>query len=168
MWAFSLKQRRCRHCGCVGYLNRHSHLLGNDVRHPGLRSKRGQRVFCSDRGKRGGCGRTYSLMVSDVLPRHTVRASVLWQWLVGLLEGKSVGAAAVGLPFALETFRGLGRKMGRVMERVRTRIWSESPPPPSEHGNPLLQTCQHLQAVFGGSGCVVAAFQDHFQVPFLG
>lgn len=107
-------------------------------------------------------------MVSDVLPRHTVRASDLWQWLLGLLEGKSVGQAAIGLPFALETFRSLKSKMGRVMERVRTRLFAAGGPPSSHHANPLLQTCEHLQSVFAGEACGVAAFQSHFQVPFLG
>jgi hypothetical protein len=32
---------------------------------------RGQRAFCSDRGQRGGCGRTVSLFLAVMLPRHS-------------------------------------------------------------------------------------------------
>lgn len=107
-------------------------------------------------------------MLCDVLPGHTVRASWLWQWLLRLLSGKSVREAAEGMPFALESFRGLKRKVGRMMDRVRTLLWGERPPPASKQKDPLLQTCEHLQAAFHGSECAVAAFQLHFQVAFLG
>ena len=73
---------------------------------------RGQRVFCSNRGRRGGCGRTFSLFLAEVLPRHTFPASLLWQLLVRLLAGASLQAAAesLRLPFALETVYRLRRK----------------------------------------------------------
>jgi len=106
-------------------------------------------------------------MLGDVLPRRTVRASVLWAWMLKLLGGLSVRAASEGLPFALETFRALKRRVVRDMERIRTRLWGKKPPPASRHSDPLLQTCEHLQSAFAGSACPVAAFQLHFQVPFF-
>jgi len=167
---FSLKQSPCPHCGCFGTLNRHSRSVGNDPLRASGQSFRGQRVFCSNRGRRGGCGRTFSLVLADVLPRHTMTASLLWRWLVKLLAGFSLKAAAekLRLPFALETVYRLRRGLRQCLASVRTRLCREQSPPASGQTNPLLQTVEHLRQVFSDSECPPAAFQLHFQRPLLG
>lgn len=166
---FSLKQSPCPHCGCFGSLNRHSRSLGNDPLRASGQSFRGQRVFCSNRGRRGGCGRTFSLVLADVLPRHTMRASLLWRWLVEVLAGLSLKAAAekLRLPFALETVYRLRRGLRQGLASVRTRLCREQSPPASAHADPLLQTVEHLRRVFSCSLCPPADFQLHFQHPLL-
>lgn len=131
---------------------------------------RGQRVFCSNRGQREGCGRTFLLCLAEVLPRHTVTASLVWSWLVQVLAGWSLKAAAekLRLPFALETVYRLRRRLRRSLDRLRSRLCREQAPPTSTHTDPLLQTAQHLQAVFAERPCPPADFQLHFQQPFLG
>jgi len=127
-------------------------------------------VFCSNRGRRGGCGRTFAIVLADVLPRHTLRASLVWRWLVAVLAGFSFKAAAekLRLPFALETFYRLRRRLRRGLDRVRTQLCREQSPPGSAHADPLLQTVEHLRAVFASQECPPAEFQRHFQRPFLG
>ena len=168
--AFSLKQSPCPHCGCRGALNRHSRSLGNDPNAADGETCRGQRVFCSNRGQRGGCGRTFSMLLAEVLPRHTLTASLVWQCLVKLLAGFSLKATAetVRLPFALETIYRLQRKLKRGLDSVRARLCRRGAPPQSTQIEPLLQTVEHLQAVFPGSPCPPVDFQLHFQHPFLG
>ena len=131
---------------------------------------RGQRVFCSNRGQRGGCGKTFSIVLAEVLPRHTLTASLVWRWLVELLAGLSVKAAVekLRLPFALETVYRLRRGLRRCLASVRTRLCQEQSPPVSPHTEPLLQTVEHLRAVFPAHECPPAAFQLRFQRPFLG
>ena len=168
--AFSLKQSSCPHCGCVGTLNRHSHSLGNDPAVADGQIIRGQRVFCSNRGQRGGCGRTFLLCLAEVLPRHTLTASLVWQWLLKLLSGLSIKAAVekLRLPFALETFYRLRCKLRQRLDGLRTRLYGEPSPPASRHPDPLLQTVEHLQAAFPRNECPPVDFQLHFQHPFLG
>jgi hypothetical protein len=127
-------------------------------------------VFCSNRGQRGGCGKTFSLVLADILPRHTLTALLVWQWLVKLLAGLSIKAAVekARLPFALETVYRLRRRLQRGLDQVRTRLWREQSPPASGQVDPLLQTVEHLRQVFSDSACPPAAFQLHFQRPFLG
>lgn len=151
-------------------MNRHSRLLGNDLHSPNDRCFRGQRVFCSNRGNRGGCGGTFAFFLAEVLPRHTFTASLLWQWLVKLLAALSLKAAAdkMRLPFALETLYRLRRKLRQRLDSLRTRLCREQQPPPSAQSDPWLQTAEHLQAVFPCVECPPAAFQLHFQRPFLG
>ncbi len=109
-------------------------------------------------------------MLADILPRHTLTASLVWQWLLKLLAGLSLKAAAekVRLPFALETLYRLRRKLRRQLDRLRARLCREQSPPVSAQTDPLLQTLEHLRTVFPGSGCPLADFQLHFQHPFLG
>jgi len=127
-------------------------------------------VFCSNRGQRGGCGKTFSLVLADILPRHTLTAALVWRWLVEVLAGLSIKAAAekLRLPLALETVYRLRRGLRQCLASVRTRLYREQSPPVSAHTDPLLQTVEHLRAVFSGHSCPPAAFQLRFQRPFLG
>jgi hypothetical protein len=84
----------------MGSLNRHSRALGNDPKATDGEKFRGQRVYCSNRGLRGGCGRTFAFFLADILPRHTLTASLVWPWLVKLLAGLSLKAAAEELRLA--------------------------------------------------------------------
>jgi len=153
----------------VETLNRHSILRGNDPAQTCGQSLRGQRVFCSNRGQRGGCGQTFSLVLADVLPRHTLTAALVWRWLVELLAGLSIKAAVekLRLPFALETLYRLRRRWQRGLAEVRPRLCREQPPPVSGQTDPLWQTVEHLRAVFPASACPLADFQLHFQQPLL-
>lgn len=150
-------------------MNRHSLLHGNDPAKADGQLLRGQRVFCSNRGQRDGCGRTFSIFLADVLPRHTLTASLVWQWLLKVLAGLSVKAAAekLRLPFALETVYRLRRRLRQKLDTIRTRLCREQSPPASTQTDPLLQTVEHLRAIFS-SACPPADFQLRFQRPFLG
>jgi len=96
--------------------------------------------------------------------------SRVWRWLVELLAGLSVKAAVekFRLPFALETVYRLHRRLQRGLDQVRTRLCREQSPPLSRQIQPLLQTVEHLRAVFPESECPSTDFQLHFQHPFLG
>jgi hypothetical protein len=165
-----LKQQRCPRCGQCETLNRHSLLYGNDPANPQGQSDRGQRVFCSHRGQRGGCGRTFSIFRSEVLPRHSLTATLLWPLLARLLAGASVKAAAesLRLPFALESLYHLRRRLRRRLDGLRCVLCRQAKPPESSQTDPLLQTLEHLQSIFAAALCPVSEFQFAFQEPFLG
>ena len=151
-------------------MNRHSRLLGNDPSAAAGQTCRGQRVFCSNRGQRKGCGRTFAVFLADVLPRHTVTAVLVWRWLVQWLAGLSLKAAVekLRLPFALETFYRLRRRLRHRLDGLRTRLSREQTPPVSVQADPVLQTVEHFQAAFPKRSCPLADFQWQFQLPLLG
>lgn len=152
----------------TGTLNRHSKLHGNDLADPAGESFRGQRTFCSNRGQRGGCGRTVSIFLCNVLPRHTLTAALLWQVLRSLLRGMSLQSAAQALPLAVDTFRGACRRLRHRLDAVRTVLCGAQAPPRSAHQLPLLQTLEHLQALFPQSACPLEDYQSRFQQPWMG
>lgn len=126
-------------------------------------------MYCSNRGLRGGCGRTFAFFLADILPRHTLTASLVWPWLVQLLAGLSLKAAMekLRLPFALETGYRLRHRLRQGLDQIRPRLCREQSPPASAHADPLLQTVAHLRATFPDSACPPADFQLHFQRPFM-
>jgi len=166
----SLKQQCCQGCEQTETLNRHSFLYGNDPATKDGRLCRGQRVFCSNRGQRGGCGRTFAIFFADILPRHTVSATLLWKLLGQLLTSTSVEAAApsLGLPFALETLYHVLQRLRQRLDAVRSLLCRQQKPPASAQSDPLLQTAEHLRSVFAQSLCPLAGFQQLFQQPLLG
>ena len=131
--------------------------------------QRGQRVWCSNRGQRGGCGRSFSIFLAEVLPRHTVSGPQVWRLLERLLSGDSIKAAveALGLPFALETPYHLLHRLKARLPQVRSLLCREQKAPASSQTDPLLQTVEHLRSVFAPSACPPRDFQLHFQRPFL-
>ena len=72
-------------------------------------------------------------MLADVLPRHTLTASLVWRWLVEVLAGLSLKAAAekLRLPFALESVYRLQRGLRRNLTALRTRLGDRVKAPPS-------------------------------------
>jgi len=169
-YLLGLKQVCCPFCGATESLNRHSKLYGNDPQSTqGEQIQRGQRVWCCDRGQREGCGRTFSIFLADVLPRHTVSAAWLWKLLRRLLEGGSIKATceALGLPFALESIYHLLQRLRQRMAWVRSALCRKQNPPATSQADPLLQTVEHLRNLFAESQCPAADFQLNFQEPLL-
>lgn len=167
---FSLKQLCCPKCGFAETLNCHSKLYGNDPDSAqGGRTLRGQRVWCCPRGQRGGCGRTFSIFLADVLPRHTVTGSWLWRLLVQWLAGGSIKAAveAINPPFALETLYHLLHRMRKGLTAVRSALCRQDQAPASAQSDPLLQTVEHLRRLFSSDASPCAEFQLLFQRPLL-
>ena len=152
-------------------MNRHSILYGNNpAKNDGSRLSRGQRVFCSDRGGRGGCGKTFPIFLAGVLPRHTVGATLLGKLLIEFLANARIKTAVqnLRLPFALETIYHLLQRLRQHLPDIRCRLCRRQKVPVSSHADPLGQTVEHLQAAFPKSLCPVSDFQLSFQHPFLG
>jgi hypothetical protein len=127
-------------------------------------------VWCSNRGQRGGCGRSFCVFLAQTLPRHTVTAPWLWKLLCRLLAGGSIKAAVEALspPFALETLYHLLQRLRRRLPELRSRLCREHRAPESAQSVPLLQTAEHLQIVFANVPCAVESFQQRFQRPLMG
>jgi hypothetical protein len=137
---------------------------------PAGQTIRGQRVCCSNRGQRGGCGRTFSVFLARVLPRHSFTATGLWSLLAALLAAGSVRAAAhaLGLPFGLETVYHLLARLRARLDELRSRLARRAKEPLSAQADPLRHTLEHLQKLFPQAPCPVSEFQLAFQQPFLG
>ena len=127
-------------------------------------------MFCSNRGRRGGCGRTFAIFFASVFPRHSLTAALWSDLLRAMLVGTAVKTAWENLHpvFSLEAAYRLVRRTRARLAFLRPLLGRTLSPPPSPQADPLLQTFEHLQLIFGAEHDLAAVFQMHFQRPLLG
>ena len=161
-----IKLMACPHCRGVGALIGHGFLRGYAER--GSETQlRGRRFFCSDRGKRSGCGRTFSAKLSTVVCGFVVRTLTLWCFLQAVLSGRTRRAAwlsAAGGAFSLSSGYRLWRRLCGAQSALRTRLCREVPAPPSTEPEPLAQLREHLRLVVSADEAEpLSAFQNGLQ-----
>ena len=163
-----LKLRPCPHCRAVGGLIRHGYLRGHgEGTHNEVR--RGWRVFCSDRYRRPGCGKTHALLLTEFMFHRMVKSAYLWQRLHNLREGLSLKSAweKIVSPFSLDTGYRLRQAFLRSQSFIRSLLLRAGTLPKTKVTDPALQLIDHLKAIFPSSTCPVADFQFRFQTAFL-
>jgi hypothetical protein len=143
----------CPHCRRHGNLNRHGALRGLSETGEGKDSVRGWRFLCSDRGRRGGCGRSFSVLLSTVIAGATVRSPELWRFTLAKLGGASVLLAWERLRsrFSLEAAYSWWKRWERGQFGVRAVLARGRGPPRGE-------LARQLVAAFGGED-PVGSFQ---------
>lgn len=121
----------CPHCRRHGTLNRHGRVRGLGEREPGKDAVRGQRFFCSNRGWRRGCGKTFTVLLATLIRRATVRTGELWRFYKAKLGGASVVGAWEGLGsrFSVEAAYGWWRRWRRGQFAVRSILAHGRDPP---------------------------------------
>jgi hypothetical protein len=87
-----LKQTPCPHCKVLGTLIRHGCLYGFDESSPQRKTLRARRLFCSNRQRRRGCGRTFSVWFADKIRRLSLTTRGLWQFLQRAAAGSLAAA----------------------------------------------------------------------------
>ncbi|MBX9680092.1 MAG: hypothetical protein K2X38_15120, partial [Gemmataceae bacterium] len=80
-FAERLKLMQCPHCRVVGAFIRHGFLYGFDETSPRRETLRARRIFCSNRHRRPGCGRTFSVWLADKIRRLSLTTRGLLRFL---------------------------------------------------------------------------------------
>ncbi len=140
----------CAHCGRHGNLIGHGFLRGYSER-SNIRLLRGRRIFCSNRGRRRGCGRTVSTLLSRFIERYVVTAATLWALFCRLADGLPVERAARETDFP-QTQRSAYRcaaSLKRQSFSWRSWLCTRQVAPPTTSVYPLQQLRAHLTAELG-------------------
>lgn len=155
------KLTACPHCGHVGALIGHGLLVGYDEG-SSERATRGRRLFCSNRRRHRGCGRTLSVLLGSTIKHFTVRACTLSRLLVRVVAGASPKAAweheSRGA-FTLRTGHRLWRRLLAAQAHWRSVLSHVCCAPSCDDQRPMAQTLAHLRAAVGDVECVLAGFQ---------
>jgi hypothetical protein len=159
-----LKQTSCPHCKVVGTLIRHGTLNGFDDSNAQRRTIRARRIFCSNRHRRRGCGRTFSVWIATTIRRLSLTTSTLWRFLQHAVAGTIADAIhAVNCPRSDRTLQRLWRRFDRGQSAIRTALTGRGPPPaspPESVRRPTAaQVLAHLRVTFPHDDCPIAAFQ---------
>jgi hypothetical protein len=168
---FGLKLTPCPRCRQTGALIGHGYLRGYAER-SGEEVVRGRRAFCSNRGQRPGCGRTFSVLLSTVLAGFVVRTLTLFCFARAVLSGLTRRAAwlreAGGAPSLSSGYR-LWRRLSEAQATLRARLCRVTSPPDSAAREPLAQLLQHVVVVVGtGEADPFSALQSQQQQGLLG
>jgi len=163
-FAERLKLTACPHCRTVGMLIRHGVLVGFDDGGP-RRTVRARRVFCSNRHRRLGCGRTTSVWIAEKIRRLSLTARTVWAFLQRAVVG-SIAAAIreAECPRCDRTFRRVWQRFRRNQTAIRTALLQRGPPPEpsiaSSRRPAEAQVLHHLHATFPNADGPIAAFQS--------
>jgi hypothetical protein len=159
-----IKLRACPHCRRIGALIGHGFLRGYAERGSEL-EVRGRRFFCSNRYRRRGCGRTFSVLLATVVARFVVRAVTLFRFVelfvAGLTRNAAWRAASAGALSVSSGYR-LWRRLERAQSVLRTRLCRECPPPACTHSERLAGLTAHFRTVFPSAACPFSESQVHF------
>lgn len=148
------KQWRCPLCGRRGTFNAHGRLLGLAESGPGKDAVRGLRFLCSGRGRRPGCGRTWSVLLGQVLRGVSVRTAQLWRFCVAWLGGLGVLGAweRARTGFSLESAYRWRRRWRQGEPALRTWLCRGREPPPDDLAAAIVAAC--------GAADPIAVFQQ--------
>lgn len=160
-----LKLMHCPHCKRQGTLVLNGYLCGYDDT---KLVRRGRRIFCNNRKKSRGCGKTFSFLLADWLKGFTVFAKWFATYLEKIKEGYNPhrAAKATGFTMHISSVYRMHKRFINNQSRIRTFLCRvKSPPPLIDTENPAIATIIHLISVFPHHP--VTRFQLFFQQPFL-
>jgi hypothetical protein len=145
-----LKITECPHCKSVGYLIKHGFLGGYDSQHQLAKTVRATRVFCSNRKRAGGCGKTFSVWMADKVKRLFLSAESLWQFLSAAAETGNKLKAFQKLNSGLSDSAAyhIWRRFRNGLTNIRTALAGLCEPPATPSDCPARQTLAHLQQAF--------------------
>jgi hypothetical protein len=131
---------------------------------------RGRRFFCSNRNKRSGCGKTFSLLKSNIIKNFIITANSIWKYLKNLAVNMSKKEAfnRTEVIHSDSAVYRLFSKFKLKQSNIRSLLSRISKPPGLNNTtDPIIQTIMHLKKTFNGYDCPVTAFQYRFQTSFF-
>jgi hypothetical protein len=162
----SVKLRCCEHCGAHETLNAHGFLRGYGETGSEV-VQRGRRFFCSNRGRRAGCGRTFSVSFAGHLPRFSVLALALWCLLREAVKTSLFRAAQLpSWPLSLSSAYRLKQLFEREAPQFRGWLFQAKGPPETQSREPLSQLLAHFASILG-SEQALAEYQLRAQTPLF-
>ncbi len=138
------------------------HLRGKTIR--------AQRVFCNNRTRSAGCGRTFSVWTADKIKRLFLNADSLWEFLqqAALTGNQRQAFRSLESRLSDSAPYRIWRRFQRAQSAIRTALGTLCKPPQIASGQPAQLTLAHLEAAFSQHPLgPIAAFQVTLQAFFV-
>lgn len=154
----------CPHCKRSGYLIFHGFIKGYDVLR-GITVIKGRRIFCSNRFRKQGCGRTWSIYLSGYIPKFSIDVKTLSNILSGAKNPfKTWKETETGI--CKTSFYRITNRFIQSTPKIRTQLIVKYKPPPFIEYH-LFSTIKHLKSLNINLETALTMFQFTFQVPIL-
>ena len=142
-----LKTTPCPHSKITGALIKHGFLRGYDQNNQLNKTFRAARVFCSNRHRAGGCGRTFSVWMANKIKRVYLCADSLWQFLNTAVNSRNKLQAFQDLHSGLSDSAPyhIWRRFLNAQVAIRTALTGLCEPPQMVSDCPAKLTLAHLQ-----------------------
>ena len=154
-----LKLTPCPHCKVVGALSRHGSLFGFDESTRRQTTTRARRIFCSNRQRRPGCGRTFSIWLADKIRRLSLTARALWTFLNNAIgDGITAAIRVADCHLSDRTLQRVWKRFRLAQSKIRTALAARCPPPglPDPSHQPAQEVLAHLRVAFPDADCPIA------------
>ena len=165
-----LKQSSCPHCKITGTLILHGYLYGYDLKQYNKRIVKGHRIFCSNRNRKNGCGKTFSIFKANRFKRFIIQSSDFWLFLRNIARGMNTFQSFLSLNISMSTtsvYR-LYKRIYLNQHKIRRLLLKRcSMPKNIKYNNPLIKTITHIQLAFKSFSDCIEGFQSTFQTSFL-
>ncbi len=137
-----------------------------------LRGKavRARRVFCNNRNRATGCGRTFSVWTADKIKRLFLDADSLWEFLrqVVLTANRRQAFQSLESRLSDSAPSRIWKRFDQAQSAIRTALNTVCKPPQNASKQPAELTLAHLEAAFKEHPLnPIAAFQVTLQTFFL-
>jgi hypothetical protein len=165
-----LKLTACPHCKNVGTLIRHGVLRGSGNAQQPNNSVRAYRIFCSNRDRVKGCGRTFSVWLAHKVKRLSISATQLWEFLQQVIQGGNKLAAfrSVNSELSDSAPYRIWKRFQQSQSDIRAKLFQRCHPPDSASQRATELTLDHLESAFQPHALgPIAAFQRSLQSFFV-
>ncbi len=138
------------------------HLRGKTIR--------AQRVFCTNRNRASGCGRTFSIWTADKIQRLFLCADSLWEFLqqAALTGNQRQAFRSLACRLSDSAAYRIWKRFQQAQTAIRTALGSLCKPPQIASRQPAELTLAHLQAAFSQHPLdPIAAYQVTLQTFFV-
>ena len=165
-----LKLSRCPFCSKTGALILHGYLRGYCINLDSYSLiRRGHRIRCTNIRKHNpGCGKTFSLLLSTLIPGLSYSIGFLWALVRTLSNCTPINTIASLFSVTRKTAWNLCMRLKKSQSHIRSNLLPGTDPPDLlVSSNPLHLTIQHLRKAFPQSTNPFHDFQMHFQLPIL-
>jgi len=161
----NIKAVGCPHCRCPSTVVAHGYLKAASGD-----TSRGMRFFCSSRYSNRGCGGTFSVHWNTVIPRHSLKTSMILGLVRAVAHGPSIYRAWFfsGLAISMSSAYRWMAKWSSLAAHIRTGLCRVAPPPGKDEAQIDPFTLHHLEAAFPNASCGIASFQLDLQTTITG
>lgn len=163
---FKLKLTLCPHCKKYGMMILHGYIYGlNEKRQCVIK---GRRVFCSNRNRRAGCGKTIAYRFCEYIRQSFISAQSAWKFLSNILNGSSIESSYnlldTSYTVSLSALYLLWKKFRSRIFETRSKLADKIEITDSSLDCPIRETIYHLGKIkHAQCNNPIEAFQIVFQ-----